>query len=157
MAKLFFISKSVIEAWGAPEIARVYIATEISDNSALKSSGNSILQLLGLILVFVAILFAAFYVANWIGKTGMGVNLNRNISLVEVYRISQNQSIQIVKIADKYYALAISKEKVDLITEIEEDKLNFEKKQMDVLDFKEILAKAKNKIVKVDDNEKDKV
>ncbi|MCR5607760.1 MAG: flagellar biosynthetic protein FliO [Lachnospiraceae bacterium] len=145
--------KSIIEAWGAPKIARVYMVTEKEPVYGVNNSGDSILQLLGLLLLFIIILYGAVYVTKWLGKNGMGINQCRNINVIEVFRISQNQSIQIVKIADKYYALGISKEKVDVISTIDEDKINFEKKNVETVDFKELFEKVKQKVTKADKNE----
>jgi flagellar protein FliO/FliZ len=89
------------------------------------SSFNNIFQLLGLVLLLVIILFAAYYTSKFIGKMKLGQLKNSNFDVIDSYRISQGKLLQIVKIGKKYVVISIGKENVNYITELDETDLVF--------------------------------
>lgn len=86
---------------------------------------GNVLQLLALIVVFVLILFATYYVTKWIAKTGAIQTRARNIKVVETFKITQNKYIQIIQLGSKYYAIGISKDNITFLTCLEEEQLDF--------------------------------
>ncbi|WP_455717454.1 flagellar biosynthetic protein FliO [Anaerosporobacter sp.] len=121
---------------------------------------KNLAELFGLLLVFVLILVLAYYTSKWIGKTGGGMNLkNNNITIVETLRLSQTKYLQIIKVTDKYIVIAVSKDHVEYLTEIDGEKLDFSQGGTQAPSFKEILTKIKtgNNMKSIDrkENEKD--
>ncbi|MBS5932868.1 MAG: flagellar biosynthetic protein FliO [Clostridiales bacterium] len=124
------------------------------------STIRNIAELFGLLLVFVLILVLAYYTSKWIGKTGAGMTTkNHNITIIETLRLSQTKYLQIIKIANKYIVIAVSKDHVDYLTEIDGDQLKSFEGVMDTPSFKEVLSKIKLgtnvKSKDCKDNEKD--
>lgn len=144
---------SISKSWGAPKYARDYMSYGVKVKKA--GTSDSLLQLLGLLILFVIILVAAYYVSAWVSKIGAGINGNKNITIIETYRLSQNKCIQIVRITDKYFAIAVSKDSVETITQLDEEQIIFEKKTVEIKDFSEVFAKMKNNLQKTkkDENE----
>ncbi len=125
------------------------------------STIGNFVELFTLLLVFVLILVLAYYTSKWIGKTGLGMSTkNHNITIIETLRLSQTKYLQIIKVANKYLVIAVSKDHVDYLTEIDGDQLNCIEDVTEVPSFKEILSKIKlgvnTKSKDSNDNEKDK-
>ncbi len=117
----------IIEKWKAPEI----VYRSIANNTIFADINNSfdnVIQLLGLIVLFFAILIGSVLVTRWVGLHGMSLNQSKNFSIIETFNIAQNKCIQIIKVADKYIAIAISKENIEFLCELDEDKIDLEAK-----------------------------
>ncbi len=110
------------------------------------STWDSFMQLVGLVLLLIVILIAAFYTSKFVGKATLGQLKNSNFHVIDAYRISPNKLLQIVKIANKYIVIAISKDTITYITELDEAEVLIKDTQnKENLNFKQILDKLKNK------------
>ncbi len=108
------------------------------------STISNIAELFGLLLVFVLILVLAYYTSKWIGKTGAGMGTkNHNITIIETLRLSQTKYLQIIKVVNKYIVIAVSKDHVEYLTEIDGDQLSSFEDVAEAPSFKEILSKIK--------------
>lgn len=107
---------------------------------------ENVMQLLGLLIVFLFVLAATYFTSKWVGANGQGKTKNRNINVIETYKLNQNKYIQIIKVTDKYLVVAVSKDTVEFLTEIDEKNIissaNNENLQ---INFKQILNKISNK------------
>ncbi len=133
----------------------VFLASkEVSEGETdIPSSGESLLQLLGLLVLFIIILIACYYVTKWVANVSSNSISASNIKVIETYKITTNKYIQIIKIAGEYIAVAISKEDVTFLCKLEEDNINMlPEKTMEMRNFKDILSKA---IGKKDENKDD--
>ena len=110
------------------------------------SSGvQSIAQLICVILLFFFVLFLAYMAARIAGSYQSNVmNKKSNIRVIEVYRLSNNKLIEIVKIGEKYLAIAVGKDEVTLLTELDADEIVMHEASMEPINFKRILDKMKN-------------
>ena len=120
----------------------MYIATGISRI-------ESLFNLIGVFIIFLIILAAAYFTSRWLGKAKFLQQNNKNIQLIETFRLNQTKYIQIVKIGMKYIAIGISKEHMDVLCELTEDELNLSVLEQNVannnLDFKDALEKLMKK------------
>ena len=102
-------------------------------------------RLIVLVLVFVFVLFLAYIAARISGSFQSNViNKNSNIKVIEIFRISPNKTIEIVKIGEHYLALAVSKDNVELLAELDESEIKEQERTLEPIDFKKILDKIKN-------------
>jgi flagellar protein FliO/FliZ len=123
------------------------------------SSKDSLLQLFGLTLLFIIILIVTYYTTKFIG----GVKLNQmkkgNIKVLETFRITQNKYLQLVQIGTKYIVIAIGKNEIHCITELQESDLILQdqsvKKDINFLDILSKIAKKQEDKKKNDDQEID--
>lgn len=110
---------------------------------------SSFWQLAGLVLMLIIILVAAHYTSRIIGGIKLGQLRKSNFQVIDSYRITPNKALQIVRIGNKYIVIAIGKDDINFITELDEsevilrelhqgEKLSFEQS------FKQILDKLKN-------------
>ncbi len=110
------------------------------------STTDSFVQLVSLVFVLIIILVAAYYTSRFVGNLKMGQMKKSNFQVIDTYRISQNKALQIVKIANKYVVIAIAKDTIEVITELEEaDVIIREFHNDEKQSFKQILDKLKNK------------
>lgn len=86
---------------------------------------SNILQLLAVVIVFVIVLAATYYVTKWIAKSGMIQNQARNIKVIETFKITTGKYIQIIQLGNKYYAIGVTKDQITFLTPLEEEQLDF--------------------------------
>ena len=115
------------------------------------STLESLLSLFGVMILFCLILVLCYVVTRWLGSSGLLQQRNRNISIVESYKLGPNTYIQIVKIGKKYHALGTGKDTVEYLSEIEEEYLDLEQyknlnqRGQNQENFKDILSKVSKK------------
>ncbi|MBE5936425.1 MAG: hypothetical protein E7265_00170 [Lachnospiraceae bacterium] len=90
----------------------------------ITSTFENVLQLLGLVVVFILILVATYYCTRFIGKYSIAQSQASNIKVIETFRLSQTKYIQIVKVGkDKYLVISVCKDSVCILAELTEDEL----------------------------------
>jgi flagellar protein FliO/FliZ len=109
------------------------------------STANNVLQMLGLVILLIIILIAAYYTSRFVGRYKMGQFKNSNIQLIEAYRISSNKMVQIVKICNKYVAIGVGKDNITYITELDENEVLTHDTEVDKPSFRQIFEKIKGK------------
>ncbi|MBR1865024.1 MAG: flagellar biosynthetic protein FliO [Lachnospiraceae bacterium] len=72
------------------------------------------------------------------------LNKRSNIRVIEVFRLSGNKVIEIVQIGNRYLALAVCKDSVTVLSELDETEIKEQEATMEPIDFKKILDKLKN-------------
>ena len=92
------------------------------DAKSLISNIGSVLMAL---VVFVLILYLAYYATKKLGKrlTIKGVG-NKNIKILDSIPIGQNKSVMIIETAGKTLLVGITQNEISLITELDRDKLD---------------------------------
>lgn len=110
------------------------------------STTNNVLQLLGLVVLLIIILIAAYYTSRFVGRYKLGQLKNSNIQVIEIHRISNSKMLQIIKIANKYVAIGVSKDNITFITELDEGEvLTHEFNEGEKESFRQIFDKIKGK------------
>lgn len=111
------------------------------------STFDNVLQLLGLVLLLILILIAAYYTSRFVGRYKLVQLKDSNIQVIEIYRISTNKMLQIVKIANKYVVLAVCKDQITYIMDLDESQvLTHEAKEVEKQSFRQIFEKLKTNI-----------
>ncbi len=94
--------------------------------SAIDTSGwDSFFQLLGILLVFVFVLVITYVCTRWIAKYQKGIHTNKNIRVIETFRITNNKYIQIIEVGEVYLVIAVCKDTVTLLCQMDKEKLNW--------------------------------
>ena len=114
----------------------------------LNSTGgvNSIAQFITVFVIFLAVLALTYFSTKWIATYQKGKMFSSNITVIETFKITTNKYIQIVRIGEKYYAIAIGKDTITLLGELSEDEIHIpeDSSMMPKVDFKQLLENAKN-------------
>lgn len=108
------------------------------------STLDNVARFISVLLIFVFVLFITFFSTRYIANFQKTKMSNSNIKIIEVAKITTNKYIEIVKIGDEYFALAIGKDNVEVISKLNEESLNLNvENAQEVTSFKDILEKFK--------------
>ncbi len=105
---------------------------------------DSLGQLITVFLIFVFVLLITAFTTKWIVNYQKDKSIGENITVVEVKKIAPNKLIEIVKIGNDYFALALGKDEISVISKLEDDSLNFQTGATEKLSFKEFFQKARD-------------
>ena len=117
---------------------------------------DSYLQFLSVLIIFILVLAATFYVTKWIANYQKGAERGKNIEVIETFRISNNKYIQIVRIGNRYVSIAVTNDHITNLGDVSFDELVLEEsfnKNVSLKDvsFKEIFEKIKGEKKNTDD------
>ncbi len=118
----------------------------------LSGTLDGVIRFVTVLLIFLFVLLLAVATTKFAGSYQRGQLLDRNIKLVESFRLGPNKFIQIVQVGEHYLVLAVSKDNVNLLMELDEDEVAvFEAKraQMPTIDketFSNIFENVKQQI-----------
>ena len=103
--------------------------------AGLNSRWEAFAQLLTLLVVFIFVLALTYFATRWAG----------NMQKLETMRVSNTKYIQIIKIGSKCFAVAVCKDTITYLSEINEQELTYssESKTINTDGFKAILEKFK--------------
>ena len=105
------------------------------------SRGSDIAQLLTMLIIFVVVLVASMWVTKWIGNYQKNQFASGNIEVIESARIAPNKWVEIVRVGDKFKVLAVCKDTVTYLGDIDESELKREDAS-EKKSFSDVLSKA---------------
>lgn len=86
---------------------------------------DSVAQFLTVLILFVGVLIVTVLTTRWIAGYQKQQNLNGNIEVIETQRISNSKYIQIIRVGEKYLAVAVCKDTVTMLTEVPKEQIVF--------------------------------
>lgn len=89
----------------------------------LTSRSDSFAQLLTVLLIFVVVLGATALTTKWIAGYQRELGRSGNIELKDAVRLGNNKYLQIVRVGEKYVAIAVCKDTVTVLCEIPEEQI----------------------------------
>ena len=116
--------------------------------ASMSSRIEAFAQLLTLLIIFIFVLAVTYYVTRFVGNYQKNKLSGSNINILETMRIANNKYIQIVKIGSRVFAIAVAKDTVSYLCEVDEDELIYKESSSGKMlinneNFKEILEKFK--------------
>lgn len=90
---------------------------------ALLTGVNGIAQLFTVAVLFIIVLVMTYLTTRFIGNYQKGHMSGDNIQVIDTMRLSQSKLIQIVRTGDKYFAIAVCKDTVTLLGEIDKNEI----------------------------------
>lgn len=111
---------------------------------AFSERSESYMQFITILILFVFVLFLTWGVTRWIAGYQKGKGMNANMDIVETMRLANNKYLQIVRVGEKYFAIAVCKDSVTLISEIAKDDICFPQAETS-FNFQDVLAKVQKK------------
>lgn len=116
----------------------------------ISSGWESFFQLIGVLLIFLFVLVITYFTTKWIAGYQKGTMSNKNIRVIETFRVNNNKFIQIIQIGEKYLAVSVCKDTMNVLTELTEEQLTWlpseeEKSAAKNPNFQEIFEKLKGK------------
>ena len=103
-------------------------------------------QLITLVLIFAFVLALTYFATKWVGNYQKEKMSGSNITVLETMKISGTKYLQIIKIGTKCFAIAVCKDTVTYLCEVNEQELIYRENStggIHVDNFKAILDKYK--------------
>lgn len=111
---------------------------------------ESIAQLVTVAVIFVFVLLITYWTTRWVGNYQKNQLLGSNIKVMETLRISNTKYLQIIKAGEKYFVIAVCKETITYLCELNGEELDFSAMEKNSeIHFKDILDKIKEKNIKM--------
>ena len=102
---------------------------------------SDIAQLFTVLIIFIFVLALSMFCAKWMGNYQKAQSAGGSAEVIETIRIAQGKWVQIIRIGSKYKVIAISRDSVTYLGDVDESDIRIadpgEKKS-----FSEILSKA---------------
>lgn len=120
---------------------------------------ESVVQLITVLFIFVFVLAITWISTRCIAGVQKDKYKTGNMELIETLRISNNKYMQIVRVGNKYYCMAVCKDTVTMLGEVRKEDMVFSENNVNVnVDFHKILEKVKQKQLgnKTDTNEENR-
>ena len=107
---------------------------------------DSVAQLLTVILLFVVVLGATWLTTRYVAGVQKGKMKGSNFEVIDTFRLTQNKYVQILRIGKKYMAVAICKDTVTILRELDESEIVFHDSDLSkkAVSFEDIFNKAKD-------------
>lgn len=118
------------------------------------STFAGIFKLIFLVIIFIVILVLSYLVTKWYANSGLVKNKTNNIEIKESFQLAPGKTISIVRIGEKYVALAQFKDNVVRLAELTEEELILNR-EVEISDssFKDVfsnIVKSRKKDTKSD-------
>ncbi len=116
------------------------------------SGWGSFFQLIGILLIFLFVLVITYFTTRWIAGYQQGMMKNRNVQIVETFRVTNNKFIQIIQIGQKYLVISVCKDTINVLTELTENELTWKPSEEEFQGvkmnetFQDVLNRLKDKI-----------
>ena len=103
-------------------------------------------QFITVLVLFVIVLWVTWAVTKWTASYQKGKGAGGNIEMLESFRIASDKYVQIIRVADKYLAVAVAKDTVTFLAQLDESALVWRESAVGVkMNFQEILEKVREK------------
>lgn len=110
---------------------------------AVSDRTDSYIQFLTVLIIFVFVLAITYWVTRWTAGYQKSKSAGANMELVDAIRLTNNKYVQIIRIGQKYLAVAVCKDTVTMLAEIPEDELCLsEGDETKISSFRDILSKV---------------
>lgn len=118
------------------------------------STFAGIFKLIFLVIIFIVILVLSYLVTKWYANSSLVKNKTNNIEIKESFQLAPGKTISIVRIGEKYIALAQFKDNVVKLAELTEEELILNR-EVEISDssFKDVfsnIVKSRKKDTKSD-------
>ena len=127
----------------------------IENNTAVHSGGfgavtltgaGGVAQLLTVAMLFILVLILTYFTTQFVGNYQKNKLTGSNITIIEAQRLSANKLIEIVKVGNKYFVIAVCKDTVTLLGEVDSTELSIKEQKSSINDgFAAILNRVRKK------------
>jgi flagellar protein FliO/FliZ len=101
-------------------------------------------QIIFFVIVFIGIIFLAYYCTKFLGKSKIQAMNGKNISVIESINIGIGSALYIIKAGEQYFLISVTKENISLISEINADTIKVAP-QDEAISFEKIMKECLNK------------
>ena len=113
---------------------------------SLSTGLESVIQFITVILIFIFVLAITWISTRYLAGIQKDRYKTGNMELIETLRISNNKYMQIVRVGNKYFCMAVCKDTVTMLGEIRKEELVFHENNLNAtMDFHKIFESMKQK------------
>ncbi|MCR5503366.1 MAG: flagellar biosynthetic protein FliO [Lachnospiraceae bacterium] len=105
---------------------------------------DSVLQFITVLLLFFFVLLITWVTVRIIARWQKGQTAGGNIEIIETRSVGNNKFLAIVRVGSRYLLVALGKDEVNMLTELDPDDLVPGKEETEAPSFASILDKVKN-------------
>jgi flagellar protein FliO/FliZ len=98
----------------------------LANDSLTIDDNGSLIQAIFILLLFVAIMFGAYYTSKFVGKHQMNRTKNSNLKIIEVIQVSPGKTVQLIKTGEEFILIGVSKENITFLKSIDKENINLE-------------------------------
>lgn len=110
------------------------------------SGYTSGLELFGLVIVFVIVIIACYFVTRFVGGKQLMQQKNSNFTVLETMKLAPNKYLQLIQAGTRYFVISIAKEQISFIAELQKEDITYWKtSQPQQKGFQDILKSLLNK------------
>ena len=109
--------------------------------SILLTAGN-FAQFISVLIIFAVVLGVTAWATKWVANYQKQQGSNSNIEVIETTRIAGNKYLQLVRVGEKYMAIAVCKDTVTMLGEIPAEQIKFQDISQNGTSFRELLEKT---------------
>ncbi len=114
----------------------------------ISGEADSYIQFMTVLILFLLVLAVTYFVTKWMAGYQKSRISNANLEIVETIGLSNNKYVQIIRVGQKYLAVAICKDTVTMLTEVSEQELILSDGSVPkTMGFKDILDKVQRKTI----------
>lgn len=114
----------------------------------ISGEADSYIQFMTVLILFLLVLAVTYFVTKWMAGYQKSRLCNANLEIVETIGLSNNKYVQIIRVGQKYLAVAICKDTVTMLTEVSEQELILSDGSVPkAMGFKDILDKVQRKTI----------
>lgn len=96
----------------------------------LSSSFESLIQLLGVLIIFLFVLVITYFTTKWIGGYQKMQISGHSFRVLDTIRIANNKYVQILKLGEVYLVIAVGKDEVTMLAKLTEDEIGLTEEQI---------------------------
>lgn len=105
---------------------------------------NNVVQFITVTLLFVLVLGLTYFTTRFVGGYQKNKLSGTNIKVLETMRVANNKFVSLIKVGDKVFAVALCKDTVTMLGEVDEASLTIEESADTAPSFDEIFKKFKH-------------
>ncbi len=119
------------------------------------NSVGSVAQFLTVLIIFIFVLVLTYWTTRLAGGYKKQQMTGKNIQIIETVSVSASKYIQIIKLGSKYVAIAVCKDTITFLCELNEEDIDISVNPGSAETFIKIFEKLKKNEQVVNDEEKD--
>ncbi len=114
---------------------------------------DSIFRLITAFIVFAFVLFITVYTTRWVADYAKKQQYNKNIEVIETFKLTPNKHVAIVRTGGRYLVLGIGKDEIHPLAELSKEEIDLSGDPgSGTPDFGKLIEKAGLRIRKKDDD-----
>lgn len=96
---------------------------------AATGGSNPVVQFIVVLLIFAFVLALTVWTTKWIANYQKEKSVGENITILETKRIASNKYLMIVRMGDKVVSVAVGKDEISMICELNPDSITISERQ----------------------------